>query len=340
MMPFDIVCDRMTDYYRFQVQTRLQSGLAPGAKSPDLAPTWKFDVPQPRALRPAGGVSSCPTLEATAGCATATVLAQRGCSHCVRRGMGGRRQVFGRMPYAAVLAVLAVAAAAAPATPVADPRRGLLRLSHAELQSLAPTTRASLRDAVCGEGAVLLTHIPGYGKLTAEALGALGDCLREHAAVPDGPVRSALPGGVERQTIAASAYAGAARPLPPWVAERCPGTEAPAEQLRSFTRQLLGLLARAADSTASDAPPEPEGEGSSLRQPGRASRGQHAALEHIVRQGHHLEHFHRYAQGHGERRAALERHTDAGIMQALAVRWRAAPPDAGPFGVHAGVAFR
>lgn len=223
------------------------------------------------------------------------------------------------------------------AAPSAAPRRSLTRLSLPELQALRPSSRAALRRALQTEGAVLLTDVPGFSDAAAETLDELGDCFREaravsaDAAVLGGPVRSAV-GGAERWTVATSTVAGAPRPLPTWLDAACPKLAVPAARLRTLVSLLLSLFARSADSaSAPDDAAEEElpvrgARGGQLAP--KALRGaahSRSSLEEVVRQGTFLEHFHRYTRTglvQHEETHALRMHTDAGVLQALAVQWR------------------
>jgi len=222
----------------------------------------------------------------------------------------------------------------------------LTRLGYAELQALMPGTRSRLRRALRAEGAVLLTDIPAFDAAAAEALDVLGDCLQQlksigaegefHERPADMPVLSPAfaQGGVERWTVATSTEAGAQQPLPASVGASCPHVIEPVQRLRAFTNLVLGLFARSADTAA-----KPLGDTAApaaarplVEQMLQASQAQPATtdierprLEDIVRQGTNLEHFHRYVCNEQIEKATvptLEMHTDAGMLQAIVVRWR------------------
>mmetsp|Transcript_36430 Transcript_36430/g.70127 ORF Transcript_36430/g.70127 Transcript_36430/m.70127 type:complete len:826 (-) Transcript_36430:116-2593(-) len=227
----------------------------------------------------------------------------------------------------------------------------LTRFSYAELQALMPGTRSKLRRALRAEGAVLLTDIPAFDKAATEALDVLGDCLQQlknigaenefHENEADMPILSPVlaQGGVERWTVATSTEAGAQQPLPASVGASCPLIIEPVQSLRSFTNLLLGLFARSADTAAEPlgdtaaeaeaaAPPFVERLSQPMQVPPVATgikRPRLQTLESIVRQGTILEHFHRYVRTeHIEKptEPTLVMHTDAGMLQALVVRWR------------------
>uniref|UniRef100_A0A7S4QLB2 HMA domain-containing protein n=1 Tax=Alexandrium monilatum TaxID=311494 RepID=A0A7S4QLB2_9DINO len=252
------------------------------------------------------------------------------------------------------LAALAAGAGAAGAdgAAVSRGRRGLSRFSLAELQALTPDTRTRLRRVLRAEGAVLLTDIPGYSATASEALDAVGDCFRhleatvsrpeEIAAGASRPVASPalLRGGVERWTMATSTRAGAPGPLPDWAVRECPALGGSAERLRSFVSLLLLHFAHSADTAAasgslapeaaSEATPARKVSSSPARLEPAGAQLPGTALEELVRRGTLLEHFHRYRRGPEQGSAAnsrrpLSMHTDAGLLQALAVRWRSTP---------------
>jgi len=231
------------------------------------------------------------------------------------------------------------------------PRRKLLRLRLGELQAMGASTQASLGRALRTEGAVLLTDIPGFTSASRSALDSMGDCLGSFATRrggndASGPVRSTLAGGkAERWTVAAQTEGGAQGPLPAWVAEACPGLEAATSSLRGLVGLLLSLFARSADAAsvaisasaplahAVGPPSLRAGSGGGALHRVSAPEPQGPSLEDVVRRGNHLEHFHRYLQAAaagtarpfgGSQPAALRMHTDAGMLQALTVRWRRA----------------
>jgi len=215
------------------------------------------------------------------------------------------------------------------------PRRQLAKVSLGELQALAPETRAVLRRALRREGAVLLTDVPGLDEAATAALAAASDCMSsaENLAVhPDlaatvggarGPVVSRLPGRTFRWTVATQTRTGIPEPLPEWAGRDCPAFAKSSTAMRSVVGLLVMLFARSVDSVSSPV---------AQMQAGAPLGFALGSLEEVVRRGALLEHFHRYvhppvvgADSPSDDAPALEMHTDAGMLQALAVRWRSAP---------------
>lgn len=157
--------------------------------------------------------------------------------------------------------------------------------------------------------------------------------------------------GVERWTLASATMAGTPQPLPDWATTACPDLIRPTQKLRSFIGLLLVSFAHSVDLAVAPADIEPAEVSAESQNPvsvpfrrlvGGAppsrlatqapapAQVQRAALEELVRQGTLLEHFHRYVRADTAGTEAvvaghtrpIEMHTDAGLLQALAVRWR------------------
>lgn len=215
------------------------------------------------------------------------------------------------------------------------PRRSLTRLSFAKLQELDDQTKNNLRRALQLDGALLLTDIPGHDAAVTSALGAFGDCIVQEppSRSSQGPIHRRLGGGTQRWTLGTSTHNGVVQPLPEWAGAACPLLEKSAAPLRSITSLLLTVLGRAIDLSVPVAASQVrrEHQDSANRKWGLLSKRdlqkplhEPTPVEVLVRKGLQLEHFHQYywpENSSSDQLPALTPHTDAGLLQALAVRW-------------------
>eukprot|EP00927_Polykrikos_kofoidii_P082774 TRINITY_DN8318_c0_g1_i2.p1 TRINITY_DN8318_c0_g1~~TRINITY_DN8318_c0_g1_i2.p1 ORF type:complete len:803 (-),score=123.24 TRINITY_DN8318_c0_g1_i2:490-2862(-) len=208
-----------------------------------------------------------------------------------------------------------------------SPSRELPTLTFEKLWALSLQTRRDLARAFRTEGALFLTGTPGLDDAASHALKSVGNCfafgrpghnagdVHQH---DNDIVRRNLFGGIERLTLATSTKAGIRQPLPVWAAGNegpCGGLANSSDRLRDLTGSVLSLVSRSLDSVAK------ANAGVAGDEAGRDS------LESIVESGTLLEHFHVYSPLHGDTAisdfpTALKMHTDAGMLQALLVRWR------------------
>lgn len=212
--------------------------------------------------------------------------------------------------------------AAASGTGAAS-RSRLARFDFAELHELSWETSARLRYALQSDGALLVTGAPGFGDAAQQAFADFSECLQLGGS---GAAKSKLAGGVERSTIAVSTVSSFTQPFAPNTLAACPGFVRSSSALRSHTAHLIEIFARGLDaSTAS-------------HKRAASQRAEPPTMEEMVRTGTRLEHFHRYTQSpySSASSRAFEKHTDAGLFQAIAVQWRLHPgaePPAGAWGL-------
>lgn len=211
------------------------------------------------------------------------------------------------------------------------PRKSLASFSFAELQIFSQEMQDRWHRALRAEGALLLTNIPGYSEATATALDEVSSCFEtakdlvaDHTNASQGPLESFLPGGVHRLTLATSTAKRVQQPLPAWTKAHCPQAIKPTATLRGLTAMLIDHIAQSVDAV------------SERNNESRAS--QPPDFGNMVRNGLHLEHFHRYVQLEGTaEQPTLSMHTDVGLLQVLAVHWRVAARSAKAVGTRGGL---
>lgn len=209
-----------------------------------------------------------------------------------------------------ILSFLAFLSAAAAADQM--PQR-IPQIRYADLANSRRGAEKRLQKILQVQGAVVVSDVPELDSIVSNAFGQIGDCFsKPHLMTgPEmGPVQSHLSEGVERWTLATQTDGGSPQPLPPWTQKSCPDLMRPASNLRNRVGEVLQRVARAVDTATGGE----QGFGGDRKK----------SLEDLVVRGLRLEQFHRYSTSDGFNSSAdaMEMHTDAGVMQALVVRWR------------------
>lgn len=220
--------------------------------------------------------------------------------------------------------------------------RGLAHFSLVELQGGSSDALTRLHRALQTEGAIVVTGAPGLEDTAADALDDFSECLRQRpkssidsdSTVAE-PLRRILAGGVERSTLATLTKDRVSQPLPSWTDKICPRFKESSVKLRAIVAWLVELVSHSVDVAS----------GARMTAASRnfeESTSASQRMQDIVRHGTHIEHFHRYSSLEGasnhsqttalaliDQKQPLQMHTDMGLFQALAIRWRSADGKAG-----------